>query len=86
MTTKTNTNGITAIYVRRSVSDKDRGNNTLSIAAQKEECVKFAGKCDYQIYCNDGKSGKDIGSPSCILADDAGRSQRTSQPYYRQEI
>ena len=60
MTTKTNTNGITAIYVRRSVSDKDRGNNTLSIAAQKEECVKFAGKCDYQIYCNDGKSGKDI--------------------------
>ena len=60
MTTKTNTNGITAIYVRRSVSDKDRGNNTLSIAAQKEECVKFEGKCDYQIYCNDGKSGKDI--------------------------
>ena len=60
MTTKTNTNGITAIYVHRSVSDKDRGNNTLSIAAQKEECVKFAGKCDYRIYCNDGKSGKDI--------------------------
>lgn len=37
MTTKTNTNGITAIYVRRSVSDKDKGNNSLSIASQKEE-------------------------------------------------
>lgn len=32
------TDGITAIYVRRSVSDKDKGNNSLSIAAQKEEC------------------------------------------------
>lgn len=31
------TNGITAIYVRRSVSDKDKGNNSLSITAQKEE-------------------------------------------------
>lgn len=54
------TNGITAIYVRRSVSDKDKGNNSLSIAAQKEECVKFVGDCDYRIYCDDGKSGKDI--------------------------
>lgn len=36
------TNGITAIYVRRSVSDKDKGNNSLSIAAQKEECVRYA--------------------------------------------
>ena len=58
-TTKT-TNGITAIYVRRSVSDKDKGNNSLSIAAQKEECVKFVGDCEYRIYCDDGKSGKDI--------------------------
>lgn len=54
------TNGITAIYVRRSVSDKDKGNNSLSIAAQKEECVKFVGDCEYRIYCDDGKSGKDI--------------------------
>lgn len=54
------TNGITAIYVRRSVSDKDKGNNSLSIAAQKEECVRYAGDCDYQIYCDDGKSGKDV--------------------------
>ena len=54
------TNGITAIYVRRSVSDKDKGNNSLSIAAQKEECVRYAGECEYQIYCDDGKSGKDI--------------------------
>ncbi len=53
-------NGITAIYVRRSVSDKDKGNNSLSIAAQKEECVKFVGSDDYRIYCDDGKSGKDV--------------------------
>lgn len=52
---------ITAIYVRRSVSDKDKGNNSLSINAQKEECVKFVGEnSDYRIYCDDGKSGKDI--------------------------
>ncbi len=56
-TTKTN-DGITAIYVRRSVSDKDKGNNSLSISAQKEECIKFVGDSDYRIYCDDGKSGK----------------------------
>ncbi len=33
---------ITAIYVRRSVSDKDKCNNSLSINAQKEECVTSA--------------------------------------------
>ena len=54
-TTKTN-DGITAIYVRRSVSDKDKGNNSLSISAQKEECIRFVGECDYRIYCDDGKS------------------------------
>lgn len=59
-TKKINNNGITAIYVRRSVSDKDKGNNSLSIAAQREECVKFVGDCEYRIYCDDGKSGKDI--------------------------
>lgn len=58
-TTKTN-DGITAIYVRRSVSDKDKGNNSLSISAQKEECIRFVGECDYRIYCDDGKSGKDV--------------------------
>ena len=58
-TTKTN-DGITAIYVRRSVSDKDKGNNSLSISAQKEECIKFVGESDYRIYCDDGKSGKDV--------------------------
>ena len=57
--TKTN-DGITAIYVRRSVSDKDKGNNSLSISAQKEECIKFVGDSDYRIYCDDGKSGKDV--------------------------
>lgn len=61
-----NTGKITAIYVRRSVSDKDKGNNSLSIDAQKEECIKFlekggkVSKSSYRIYCDDGKSGKDI--------------------------
>ncbi len=61
-----NTGKITAIYVRRSVSDKDKGNNSLSIDAQKEECIKFLEKggnvseSSYRIYCDDGKSGKDI--------------------------
>lgn len=51
----------TAIYVRRSVSDADKGNNSLSIAAQKEECIRFLGEgADFRIYCDDGKSGKDI--------------------------
>ena len=36
--TKTN-DGITAIYVRRSVSDKDKGNNSLSISAQRRRSV-----------------------------------------------
>lgn len=52
---------ITAIYVRRSVSDKDKDNNSLSIDSQKAECVKSLNKGeDYRIYCDDGKSGKDI--------------------------
>lgn len=57
----TNNNGLTAIYVRRSVSDKDKGNNSLSINAQKEECIRFVGENSaYRIYCDDGKSRKDI--------------------------
>lgn len=60
-TIKNTTGKITAIYVRRSVSDKDKGNNSLSIDAQKEECIKYVGKgANYRIYCDDGKSGKDI--------------------------
>lgn len=51
----------TAIYVRRSVSDKDKDNNSLSIDSQISDCIKFLdGKEDYRIYCDDGKSGKDI--------------------------
>ncbi len=51
----------TAIYVRRSVSDADKGNNSLSIAAQKEECIRYLEEgVDYKVYCDDGKSGKDI--------------------------
>jgi site-specific DNA recombinase len=50
-----------AIYVRRSVSDKDKGNNSLSIASQKADCLKELKKGEkYRIYCDDGKSGKDI--------------------------
>ena len=57
---------ITAIYVRRSVCDKDKGNNSLSIDAQKAECIRYLenggkiSKDSYRIYCDDGKSGKDI--------------------------
>lgn len=52
---------ITAIYVRRSVSDKDKDNNSLSIESQKAECIKSLKKGEeYRIYCDDGKSGKDI--------------------------
>ena len=69
--TTTNNNGITAIYVRRSVSDKDKGNNSLSISAQREECIRFVGDCEYQVYCDDGKSGK-CSAPPGIYADDAG--------------
>ena len=63
---KNTTGKITAIYVRRSVSDKEKGNNSLSIPAQKEECLKYlerGGKVSensYRIYCDDGKSAKDI--------------------------
>lgn len=54
-------NKFTAIYVRRSVSDADKGNNSLSIEAQKEECIRFlGGDTNYKMYCDDGKSGKDI--------------------------
>jgi len=48
----------TGIYVRRSKSDKDK---SLSIESQKAECVKSLEKGEnYKIYCDDGKSGKDI--------------------------
>ncbi len=52
---------ITAIYVRRSVSDKDKGNNSLSIDSQIADCKRSLGDGEeYKIYCDDGKSGKDI--------------------------
>jgi len=52
---------ITAIYVRRSVSDKDKDNNSLSIDSQKADCIRSLSKGeDYRVYCDDGKSGKDI--------------------------
>lgn len=56
---------ITAIYVRRSVSDKDKGNNSLSIDAQKADCIRYLENRgilsdNYRIYCDDGKSGKDV--------------------------
>ena len=52
---------ITAIYVRRSVSDRDKDNNSLSIDSQKADCIKSLREGEkYRIYCDDGKSGKDI--------------------------
>jgi DNA invertase Pin-like site-specific DNA recombinase len=52
-------NGYTAVYVRRSVSDKDKGNNSLSIASQEADCVKSLREGErYQVYCDDGKSAK----------------------------
>ena len=33
-----------AIYVRRSVSDKEKGNNSLSIPAQIADCIRFVGE------------------------------------------
>lgn len=58
MKRKTNENGITAIYVRRSVADRD--NNSLSIESQKEDCIRYVGEnCVYHIYCDNGFSGKD---------------------------
>lgn len=49
----------TAIYVRRSVAD--RNNNSLSIEAQEEECIRYLGDdTNYRVYREEGKSGKDI--------------------------
>lgn len=49
----------TAIYVRRSVADRD--NNSLSIESQIADCIKFLGEgVEHKVYCDNGKSGKDI--------------------------
>lgn len=54
----TNNCGVTAIYVRRSVADRD--NNSLSIESQKEDCIRYVGEdCVYRLYCDNGFSGKD---------------------------
>ena len=45
---------------QRNEIAEHKGNNSLSISAQKEECIRFVGECDYRIYCDDGKSGKDV--------------------------
>ena len=43
---------ITAIYVRRSVSDKDKDNDSLTIDSQIADCIKSLKKGEkYQIYC-----------------------------------
>lgn len=48
------TSKFTAIYVRRSVSDKEKGNNSLSIAAQREECIRYVGEeANFKVYCDD---------------------------------
>ena len=47
------TGKFTAIYVRRSVSDKEKGNNSLSIAAQREECIRYVGEeANFKVYCD----------------------------------
>ena len=54
----TNNSGVTAIYVRRSVADRD--NNSLSIESQKEDCIRYVGEDNaYRLYCDNGFSGKD---------------------------
>jgi DNA invertase Pin-like site-specific DNA recombinase len=54
-----NTTGITAVYIRRSLSDSD--NNSLSLESQKTECINSLGeKEEYRVYCDEGKSGKNI--------------------------
>ena len=54
-----NNNGVTAIYVRRSVADRD--NNSLSIESQKEDCIRYIGADTiYRLYCDNGYSGKDV--------------------------
>ena len=54
----TNNSGVTAIYVRRSVADRD--NNSLSIESQKEDCISYVGENQaYRLYCDNGFSGKD---------------------------
>ncbi|MDR2570489.1 MAG: recombinase family protein [Oscillospiraceae bacterium] len=55
------TGKLTAIYARRSVSDKDKDNNSLSIDSQIADCVNSLTKGEeHRIYCDDGKSAKDI--------------------------
>ena len=51
---------IIALYVRRSVSDKDKGNNSLSVDSQIADCIKSLKEGEeYRLYCDDGKSAKD---------------------------
>jgi len=60
-TTQTTTGKYTGIYVRRSVSDKNKDNNSLSIDSQKAECINSLKEGEqYKLYCDDGKSAKDI--------------------------
>jgi DNA invertase Pin-like site-specific DNA recombinase len=88
---------LTAIYVRRSVSDKDKDNNSLSIDSQKADCIKSLEPGEtYRIYCDDGKSAKDIehrpefqmmmsdareGLISCIIVKKYDRFSRNMREY-----
>ena len=55
-----------AIYVRRSVSDKEKGNNSLSIPAQIADCIKFVGE---QGLRGRWKIGQGHKAQTCIQAD-----------------
>jgi len=74
-----------AIYVRRSVSDKDKGNNSLSIASQKADCLKELKKGEkYRIYCDDGKSGHC--AQAGISTDDGGCQGRIDCANHCQKV
>jgi uncharacterized protein YheU (UPF0270 family) len=61
-----NMSKIIALYVRRSVSDKDKGNNSLSVESQISDCIKSLKEGEeYLLYCDDGKSAKNTKHGDC---------------------
>lgn len=52
------------IYIRRSVDAGKKGNNSISLEVQQKDCISYAQSSfpnqEYRIYCDNGKSGKDI--------------------------
>ena len=76
-----------AIYVRRSVSDKEKGNNSLSIPAQIADCIKFVGGgCFLQGLRGRWKVGQGHKAPTCIQADVRGLPRGTCFKNCREKI